>query len=72
LCGLFVFEAYMQFLPNGKCQFIDQNGAPLVNGSVSFYAPGTTNPLPTYQDSAGTIQNTNPIQLDSRGQAIIW
>jgi hypothetical protein len=62
----------MQILPNGKCQFIDQNGAPLVNGSVSFYAPGTTNPLPTYQDSAGTIQNTNPIQLDSRGQAIIW
>jgi hypothetical protein len=62
----------MQILPNGKCQFIDQNGAPLVNGSVYFYAPSTTNPLPTYQDSAGTIANTNPIQLDSRGQAIIW
>jgi hypothetical protein len=62
----------MQILPNGKSQFIDQNGAPLVNGAVYFYAPGTTNPLPTYQDSAGTIANTNPIQLDSRGQAIIW
>lgn len=62
----------MQILPNGKCQFIDQNGAPLVNGSVYFYAPGTTNPLTTYQDSAGSIPNTNPIQLDSRGQAIIW
>jgi hypothetical protein len=62
----------MQILPNGKCQFIDQNGAPLANGSVFFYAPGTTNPLPTYQDSAGTTPNTNPIQLDSRGQAIIW
>jgi hypothetical protein len=62
----------MQLLANGKQQFIDQNGAPLANGSVYFYAPGTTNPLTTYQDSAGTIPNTNPIQLDSRGQAIIW
>lgn len=62
----------MQILPNGKCQFIDQNGAPLVNGSVYFYAPGTTNPLTTYQDSAGSIPNENPIALDSRGQAIIW
>jgi hypothetical protein len=62
----------MQILPNGKNQWIDQNGAPLANGSVYFYAPGTTNPLTTYQDSAGTIPNTNPIQLDSRGQAIVW
>lgn len=62
----------MQILPNGKTQFIDQNGMPLVNGSVAFYAPGTSNPLPTYQDSGGATANTNPIQLDSRGQAIIW
>lgn len=62
----------MQLLQNGKAQFIDQNGLPLANGTVGFYAPGTLNPLPTYQDQAGTIQNTNPITLDSRGQAIIW
>lgn len=62
----------MQLLQNGKQQFIDQNGAPLANGSVYFYAPSTTNPVPTYQDPAGSILNTNPVALDSRGQAIIW
>jgi hypothetical protein len=62
----------MQLLQNGKQQFIDQNGAPLANGSVYFYAPGTNNPRETYQDSVGSIVNTNPVSLDSRGQAIIW
>jgi hypothetical protein len=62
----------MQLIANAKQQFIDQNGAPLANGSVYFYAPGTTNPMSTYQDKAGTILNTNPVLLDSRGQAVIW
>ena len=29
-------------LPNGEQQFIDNNGAPLANGTVTFYVPGTT------------------------------
>jgi hypothetical protein len=62
----------MQLLQNGKQQFIDQNGAPLANGSVYFYAPGTTNPKSTYQDNSGSALNTNPVLLDSRGQAVIW
>lgn len=62
----------MQLLQNGKAQFIDASGLPLANGTVGYYAPGTLNPQATYQDQAGTIQNTNPIVLDSRGQAIIW
>lgn len=62
----------MQILPNGKSQFIDSAGQPLSSGSVGFYFPGTLNPKPTYQDSAGTIANPNPVPLDSRGQAIIW
>lgn len=62
----------MQILPNGKSQFIDSAGQPLASGAVGFYFPGTLNPKPTFQDAAGTIANTNPIQLDSRGQAIIW
>jgi len=62
----------MQLLQNGKQQFIDASGLPLANGTVGFYAPGTLNPLATYQDKDGTIQNTNPIVLDSRGQAIAW
>lgn len=62
----------MQLIPNAKQQFIDQNGLPLASGTVGFYYPGTLNPKPTYQDAAGTIANTNPVQLDSRGQASIW
>lgn len=62
----------MQILPNAKSQFIDQNGLPLASGTVGFYFPGTLNPKPTYQDAAGTIANTNPVTLDSRGQALIW
>lgn len=62
----------MQLLPNGKAQWIDANGAPLANGTVGFYAPGTLTPRTTYQDQAGTIPNANPINLDSRGQAIVW
>lgn len=62
----------MQLLPNAKAQFIDSGGLPLANGTVGFYFPGTLNPKATFQDSAGTIANTNPVQLDSRGQALIW
>jgi predicted heme/steroid binding protein len=62
----------MQLIPNAKQQFIDQNGLPLASGTVGFYFPGTLNPKPTYQDAAGTIANTNPVTLDSRGQALIW
>jgi len=59
-------------LPNGKAQFIDQNGDPLVGGQVYFYQVGTLIPANTYQDPAETIPNTNPIILDSRGQAVIF
>ncbi|MBN3848139.1 right-handed parallel beta-helix repeat-containing protein [Paraburkholderia sp. Ac-20342] len=59
-------------LPNGRQQFVDINGRPLVGGSVYFYAPGTENKLDTWQDQAQTIQNTNPVKLDGRGQATIW
>lgn len=62
----------MQILPNAKSQFIDSAGQPLASGTVGFYFPGTLNPKPTFQDAAGTIANTNPVALDSRGQALIW
>lgn len=62
----------MQLLANGKQQFIDASGAPLASGKVYFYAPGTLTPSTTYQDAAGAIPNTNPVNLDSLGQAVIW
>jgi hypothetical protein len=59
-------------LPNGKTQFIDINGKPLVGGTVTFYEPGTLVLKDTWQDDDQTILNTNPVVLDSRGQAIIY
>lgn len=49
-------------------QFFDANGAPLALGNLYYYAAGTTTPLDTYSDSAGTVANTNPIVLDGSGR----
>lgn len=59
-------------LPNGKQQFIDINGNPLVAGTVGMYVPNTLIKKTTWQDANETILNTNPIELDERGQAIIY
>lgn len=59
-------------LPNGKLQYVDIDGAPLVSGTVAFYEPSTLNPKDTFQDYGASILNANPITLDARGQAIIW
>ncbi len=61
-----------QLLPNGKQHFVDNNGHPLVGGRVYHYYVGTNTPKDTYQDSAQTIPNTNPIVLDARGEASIY
>lgn len=59
-------------LPNGKQQFIDINGFPLVGGFVYSYIPGTLVLKNTWQNATQTVLNTNPIILDSRGQALIY
>ena len=59
-------------LPNGKTQFLDANGTPLAGGKAYHYVPGTTTPKTTYQDSAGSVANSNPVVLDSAGEAAIW
>lgn len=53
-------------------QYIDENGNPYAGGKVYFYIPNTDTAKNTYQDSAGTILNTNPVILDSAGRAIIY
>ncbi len=59
-------------LLNGKQQFIDINGNPLVGGTVGMYILNTLIPKNTWTNSGQTILNTNPIMLDSRGQAVIY
>lgn len=61
-----------QLLPNGKQQFIDINGKPLVGGKAFHFEVGTNTPKNTYQDIGQTILNTNPVILDARGQAGIY
>lgn len=58
--------------PTAKSQFVDANGVPLAGGKVYTYAAGTTTPQATYTDNTGATSNTNPIILDSRGEANIW
>ena len=58
--------------PTPKQQFFDANGNPLVAGKVYTYAGGTTTPIATFTNQAGSSTNTNPIILDARGMANIW
>ncbi len=70
--GLFqaVFGATTLLPPGEQCF---QTGAgPVSSGSVYMLIPNTTQPKDTWQDSGATILNTNPIQLDANGCAIIY
>lgn len=58
--------------PLPKYQFFDLNGDPLVAGLVYTYVTGSSTPLDTYADAEAVGTNTNPIVLDSRGEATIW
>jgi hypothetical protein len=53
-------------------QFSDADGTPLAGGKLYTYAAGTTTPKATYTTQAGSVQNTNPIVLDSAGRATLF
>lgn len=59
-------------LPTGEVTFFDNNGNPLAAGKVYFYVPTTLTPKDTWQNSAGSVLNANPVVLDSAGRAIIY
>lgn len=62
-------------MPVAKQQYFATNGRPLNGGFLYTYASGTTTPKATYTDAAGTVPQTNPIVLNSRGEpasAIYW
>lgn len=58
--------------PTPKTQFLDAAGAPLAGGKLYTYIAGTTTPQATYTDSTGATPNSNPVTLDSRGEANVW
>lgn len=59
-------------LPNAQQTFFGPNGTPLAVGFVFTYVPNTTTPKMTWQDQGLAVPNSNPIVLDSNGQARIW
>ena len=59
-------------MPNGKQQYTNSAGMPLIGGKVFTYAAGTTTPKATYTDQSGSIANPNPVILNIRGEAAIW
>lgn len=50
-------------------QMLDVNGDPLSGGMVETYIAGSSTPTATYTSSAGTVQQANPIILNSLGYA---
>jgi hypothetical protein len=58
--------------PSPKLQFFGTDGLPLVGGKLYTYAAGTTTPIATYTDHTQANLNTNPVILDSAGQAGVW
>jgi hypothetical protein len=57
--------------PTIRQKFTNSNGVPLSGGKLYSYVAGTTTPLVTYSNSTGTT-NTNPVILDSSGEANVW
>ena len=53
-------------------QFFTAGGVPLAGGKLYTYAAGTTTLLATYTTALATQSNTNPVILDSRGEAAVW
>lgn len=65
-----------QFLGSPKVQYFNTStGQPMSGGLLYSYDTGTANPRATYpslaDSNAGTNANTNPIVLDSRGEAVV-
>jgi hypothetical protein len=64
--------AITQLSPAPVIRVWDNSGNLAVGGLIYTYIAGTSTPSATYTDSTGGTPNTNPIVLNSRGEASIW
>jgi len=55
-----------------KFYAVDSDGDPLVGGLLYTYEAGTDTPKETYSDPSLETENTNPVELDSRGEALVY
>jgi hypothetical protein len=64
----------VQLPPFFLLHFFDPNnsGVPLQGGKLFTYTAGTSTKQATWTDYTQTVQNTNPIILDSRGECSMW
>ena len=60
------------WIPPARSVFYNSSGSPLAGGFVYTYVPGGTTPKATWQNSAGTTLNANPIVLDSSGSCLLY
>ncbi len=67
---LFCTPLWGQVFPvqQSKPQFFNSNGTVCAGCKLNTYAAGTTNPIPTFTDSTGLVQNPNPVVMDSAGR----
>jgi hypothetical protein len=61
-------QVYLSPVFNGQQLQTDQ-GVVLAGGLIYTYYAGTTTPAPTYTTNGGTVQNANPIVLNSAGRS---
>jgi hypothetical protein len=59
-------------LPLPSLQFLDANGLPLAMGLVYTYDADGLTPKDTDRDPDGQVLNSNPIDLDAAGRALIY
>lgn len=59
-------------LANGRQSYADTDGLPLVGGKLYTFSAGTSTPKTTWADADQVAANTNPIILDSRGEAAVF
>lgn len=53
-------------------QFFDDNGDPCNGCKLYTYSAGTSTPKATYTTQAGSVENANPVVVDSAGRAVIF
>jgi len=58
----------LSYFAGAGWQFFSNTGVPLSGGLLYTYLAGTSTPAATYNSNSGSVQNSNPIQLDATGR----